>query len=114
LIEEWVSHGRYMQLTTQSLLGDFGAKAARFAAWMMERGLVHFIASDAHDPERRPPRLDLARAWVESNYGAAWAQLLFVDHPQAVLDGKPLELKDYPPRKPKPARAGWLARWLGR
>jgi len=112
LIEQWVSQGRYMQVTAQSLTGDFGGKVQRFSRWLMDRGLVHFVASDAHDPEHRPPRLDLARRWVESRYGEPWARLLFEVHPLAALESQPLDMAGYPPPRPEPARFAWLSRWF--
>jgi protein-tyrosine phosphatase len=71
----------------------------------MKRGLVHFVASDAHDSEDRPPRLDLARRHVARNYGAALAEQLFVTNPQAVLDGGPL------PAPVPPVRSRWARFW---
>lgn len=111
-IEEWVAEGRYMQVTAQSLLGQFGPKAHRFAVSMIEKGLAHFVASDGHDVRGRPPRLDLAFDWVAARYGLELAQLLFVEHPRAVVDGELVE-----PWMPKPDRGasgGLLGRLFGR
>jgi tyrosine-protein phosphatase YwqE len=59
------------------------------AAWrMLERGLVHFVASDAHDPQYRPPRLDLARELVVRKMGEDAAELLFTANPSIVVDGR--------------------------
>jgi protein-tyrosine phosphatase len=113
LLEQWVAEGRMMQVTAQSLTGGFGAGAERFARWMLDRGLVHFIASDAHNVKSRPPLLDKARRAIESQYGPALAQLLFVDHPRAALEGRPLDLREFPPKRP-PRQSGWLARLLGK
>lgn len=101
LIEEWVAQGRYMQVTGQSLTGLFGKKAAEFAHQLLDKGLVHFIASDAHDLKGRPPRLDVAFEWVCENYSPRLAELLFIEHPTAVIKGEALDLKDFPP----PAKA---------
>jgi protein-tyrosine phosphatase len=101
LIEEWVAQGRYMQVTAQSLLGVFGPKAFDFAKRLLDRGLVHFLASDAHNTKHRPPRLDLGFEWVARNYSPRLAQLLCEDHPRAVLAGTPLDLKEFPPKVEK-------------
>jgi len=111
LIEEWVGQGRYMQVTAQSLLGLFGHKAREFATVLLDRGLVHFIASDAHDLKGRPPRLDLAHAWLTERYSAELAELLCVGHPGAVVRNEELDLTAFPP-KPKAAKRSWLARWF--
>ena len=57
---------------------------------MLKRGLVHFVASDAHDCRNRPPLLDEAYAWVREEHGDAVAERLFALNPAAALEGKPL------------------------
>lgn len=90
-IEEWVQNGALVQVTGQSLLGDFGRRAADFSRSLLDRGLVHFIASDGHDLEHRPPRLDLAHAWLAKNYSEALADALCLANPQSALNGEDLE-----------------------
>jgi protein-tyrosine phosphatase len=53
-------------------------------------GLVHFVASDAHDLRRRPP--GLRRAWetIAARWGEAAARELLADNPRAVVAGLPL------------------------
>jgi protein-tyrosine phosphatase len=111
LIAEWVSKGRYMQLTAQSLAGRFGPRARSFARLLLDRGLVHFIASDAHDTQSRPPRLDEACAWVRDAYGESLAKRLFITHPAAALEGDELDLAGFPPPKQaKETNKGLIAR----
>lgn len=113
LIQDWVAQGRTMQLTAQSLTGAFGDSVRRFALWMLDSGLAHFVASDAHDPLTRPPLLDEAHQLVEQRYGPDLARLLFVDHPTAVLAGDPLDLSSFPPAVATKPR-GWKARLFGK
>lgn len=91
-IEAWVEAGAKVQITAQSLLGEFGRRAQAFSEVLLGRGLAHFAASDAHDCQRRPPRLDLARDWLAARYGEAIAEALCVANPRAVLTGKTLEI----------------------
>ncbi len=60
-----------MQVTGQSLLGNFGRSAKSVAVDLMNRDLVHFIASDAHDTAHRPPVLREAYNYVEKTWGGA-------------------------------------------
>jgi protein-tyrosine phosphatase len=90
LLAEWVGDGCYLQVTAQSLTGHFGAKARDFAEALLKRGLVHFVASDGHDPERRPPRLDTAFEYLCRKYSPEAARRLCVDNPRAALEGEPL------------------------
>jgi tyrosine-protein phosphatase YwqE len=57
---------------------------------LLARGLVHVVASDAHDPEHRHPRLDEAYGIVRLRYGEEEADTLFTHNPQAIIDGVPL------------------------
>jgi protein-tyrosine phosphatase len=86
-IESWVQAGAYVQVTGQSLVGHFGRRSAEFARTLLDRGLVHFIASDGHDLKHRPPRLAEAYAWLKENYGAQMAETLCVLNPRATLTG---------------------------
>jgi protein-tyrosine phosphatase len=107
-ISGWVENDVCVQLTAQSVLGEFGRRAAEFSRTLLDRRLVHFLASDAHDCEHRPPRLDLAYAWVQEHYGEEWAQALCVTNPQATLTGESLE-----PMKPAniPESPKWYQIW---
>ena len=91
-IAQWVAGGAAVQVTAQSLLGGFGRRAADFARTLLDRRLVHFLASDAHDCEHRPPRLDLAYTWVKERYGEELAEALCVTNPRATLTGESLEV----------------------
>ncbi len=91
-IAAWVEAGALNQVTAQSLTGGFGKRAGEFAKLLLERGLVHFLASDGHDCEHRPPRMDQAYTWVLERYGEATAEALCRTNPQAALTGEPLDL----------------------
>lgn len=99
----WASGGALLQITAQSLIGEFGRRAQEFCELLLRRGLVHFVASDAHDCQRRPPRLDLAHAWLAENCGSEAADGLCAENPRAVLSGQPLAYlpaeTSLPPRK---------------
>lgn len=90
-IAGWVESGAYVQVTAQSLIGEFGQRARGFSQKLLDRGLVHFIASDGHDCVRRPPCMDRARAWLTDNYGAEVSETLCVTNPRAAVSGEPLK-----------------------
>ena len=100
-LERWVASGILLQVTAQSLLGHFGNTVRRCSEELMERGIVHFIASDAHDTENRPPRLDEAWEYVCRKFGEARAQRLLCVNPAAVLTGDPLPPPDEAAPQPK-------------
>ncbi len=89
--------GALSSITAGSLHGRFGETARRFSLVLLREGLVHDIASDAHDATRRPPdmRRGLAAAAAElSGLEELW-QWLTHAAPAAILAGAPL-----PPRPP--------------
>jgi len=83
----WAQQGVLMQVTALSFLGRFGRTAKRFSEELMAQGLVHFIASDAHDTRWRTTDLSQSRRYIEKNYGLAVAERLFEENPRAVLAG---------------------------
>lgn len=99
-LREWVAAGATVQLTAQSIIGQFGRQAQEFCRRLLDNGLAHFIASDGHDLKRRPPRMDLARTWVSENYGEKAAETLCVTNPKATLTGDPLEVATLPADSP--------------
>jgi len=87
-LERWIHSGCVLQITAQSLTDRFG-KEAQTAAWnWLRKGMVHVIASDAHDTVHRPPRLDLAHAMLTGKLGADVADLLLTINPGAILRGE--------------------------
>lgn len=89
-IEAWVELGCLVQVTASSITGGFGPTARVTSARLLERGLVHVVASDAHDAVHRPPRLDEAYRALRSRYGEDSAEILLTDNPRAIIEGRPL------------------------
>jgi|SRR5271157_3053634 len=86
-LARWVEKHCLIQVTALSLLGGFGATALAHAWTLMDRRLVHVVASDAHDPVRRHPRLAEARAEVARRAGEDNAARLFELNPRAIIEG---------------------------
>jgi len=91
-ISSWVEAGAFNQVTAGSLLGAFGKRAQEFAKLLLEHNLLHIIASDAHDLEHRPPRMDLAFDWLRKHAGEEIARVVCFENPGATLTGAPLKL----------------------
>ncbi len=100
-LRRWVADGIPLQVTAQSVTGEFGAELARWCVKAIEEGLVHFIASDGHDTVRRPPKMDAARSFLEAEFGAEYAELLVDIHPRAVIEGQMMEVRPIPPARRK-------------
>jgi protein-tyrosine phosphatase len=79
-----------VQVTAGSVLGDFGPTAESMAWSLLGKQSVHFLATDAHDLERRTPTMSAARRLIAERLGEATATRLCVTNPMMVFEGKPL------------------------
>ena len=101
-LREWVEQGCLVQITALSLLGRFGRGAKRFSELLLRKGLVHFVASDAHDREDRTPDMQGAYEYVSRKFGEERAECLFVTNPRCTLSSEPLDMEAMPePSKPR-------------
>ncbi|HWC00023.1 MAG TPA: CpsB/CapC family capsule biosynthesis tyrosine phosphatase [Bryobacteraceae bacterium] len=106
-VEKWVAHGACVQITADSLTGRFGDTAKAIASELIGRGLVHFIASDAHGVSDRKPVLDAVHAQVSERYGKTYADLVLKENPGAVLEGAAVTVL----RPDVQARRKWYQFW---
>lgn len=88
LAYQLVDTGAYIQLNASAVLGSGGFKNKRLCAELLKHKLVHFIASDAHDPQRRLPVLSKAYSYVSRKYGEDYANLLFDENGRRVIEHK--------------------------
>lgn len=87
-IQNMVLAGVLMQVTAGSFFGDYGRSAMDLSARFLDNGMVHVVASDAHDLTRRPPGLSKAFAHVAKTRGMEEANLIFKRRPEMILLGE--------------------------
>ena len=85
-----VDLGARLQLTGMSFTGGFGGRARQAAEDLVDAGLAHVVASDAHGIERRPPGLQAAFQRLAERWDEELARALTFDNPAAVLADQPL------------------------
>jgi protein-tyrosine phosphatase len=90
LVRSLQDMGVLFQITADSVLGRFGREPRRACEEWLDAGQVHFVASDAHSPRRRPPGLSEARRAIAARWGEDVARALTEINPLAVLEGRPL------------------------
>jgi protein-tyrosine phosphatase len=100
-VESWVGLGCLIQVTALSITGGFGEPAKTAAAQLLQRGLAHVVASDAHNPTRRHSSLREAYAAVQSRYGDDAAELLFEANPRRIVEGLPVPGGKQPYARPQ-------------
>ena len=83
-----IRDGYVVQMNADTITGTHGRRRRFWARSLVQSGLVHVVASDAHDPVRRGPSLAAAHACVREWCGRSAAQLLFRDNPDRILAGE--------------------------
>jgi protein-tyrosine phosphatase len=91
--------GVWIQLTASSVAGAFGQTAQYWSERMLDEGLVHILATDAHDVKRRPPNLGEGRGFAAKRVGDLEAENLVVTRPRGVL------MNEHPSNLPGPQSA---------
>jgi protein-tyrosine phosphatase len=87
-IKRLVQAGVWMQITSDSLTGGFGKTAQYWSQRMLDEGCVHILATDAHDCERRRPKLSRGREFAARRVGPEEAEHLVVTRPRGVLENE--------------------------
>lgn len=117
---ELARRGAWLQLTAGSIVGTFGKSARYWSERLLGDGMVHLIASDAHNTSKRNPAMSDALPTLESALGNEEARRLVWDRPRAILDNQdPATVTSVPglmesaKTNQQPGRS-WLKRWIPR
>lgn len=121
VIQRLVHSGAWMQITAGSLTGRFGRRPRYWAERLLEEGLCHILATDAHDVTARAPRLAEGRDAASRRVSDAEVINLVEARPRAVIDNvncaeAPLPARGIEGEAAGTRRKGWagLFTWRGR
>lgn len=90
IVADFVSHGVFVQVTAMSVTEQFGAAAKTCVDSLLKHNCVHFIATDTHRPDKRPPILSRGRDAAAAIVGVEFAKRMVEDNPLAVVQGLPI------------------------
>ena len=102
VFQKLVEAGVWMQVTAGSLTGRFGKRPHYWGQKMLAEGLIHLIATDAHNTTSRPPLMSGAFDVAVQEVGLDEARHLVLTRPQAILENLPPERVVPLPRLEKP------------
>jgi protein-tyrosine phosphatase len=74
-INKFVEEGCLFQLNTSSIMGLMGKRVKEAAQGLMDNGLCHFIASDAHSTGKRCPNLGLLMKDIKKDYNDVYTSV---------------------------------------
>jgi protein-tyrosine phosphatase len=85
-----IEHGCLVQVTANAVTGAWGSRSQKMAEWLLKKGAIHVVASDAHDPVRRRPIMSEARDAIAKLAGVEVAEALVTHNPTAIVEGESL------------------------
>ena len=88
LLLKWLKHSTHLQVTTSSLLGEFGSMVLETAWHFLSSGLAAFVATDSHDLNSRRPCMKTAFERINIKLGETIARLVCIENPLRVLKGQ--------------------------
>lgn len=89
LTQQWVDDmGCALQINKGSILGGFGSQVQYTAHFLLDQGLAHLVASDAHSAQQRTPHMGAVRQWLEGRFGHEYARALLERNPARVVEGR--------------------------
>jgi len=81
----------FVQVTAGSLTGMFGNEAKRCARFLVKKGVVTILASDAHDHEYRPPIMSAGLKVAKRLIGKLAANKLVNENPLSIIKGEKID-----------------------
>ena len=108
MLRSLVEAGMLTSITAGALVGRFGSDVRRFAHSLAVEGMIHNVASDAHDCLHRAP--SIAEELEQAGLGPLTHWLTHAV-PTAILDGA--DIPSRPPTAP-PMEAAWRTWWQRR
>lgn len=85
LVQELILMGAYLQSNAMSINGEDGKVLQMVTKKLLKHRLLHFIATDSHGDERRPPRVMKCLETAIKKYGEEYAEDLFIHNGRKLL-----------------------------
>lgn len=84
-VEELKNMGCYIQVNAGSIMGQYGFSVKQMTKKLLKQQLIHFVASDAHDTDKRAPRLSDCAKYVTKKFGESYSNRIFLENPDKML-----------------------------
>lgn len=88
MIEQIVESGVYIQVNASSVAGRLGNSVKRQIIKLMKKGLVHFVATDAHSNRNRAPYLMECVKYMTKKLGADYVEEILIENPRRMLNNE--------------------------
>ncbi len=85
-----VDMGVYLQVNVSTVLGNHGFFVKRRVLKWLQEGLVHFVASDAHNSKTRRPEMKECAQYLNKKLGVTKTHQILENNPMKMLEGERL------------------------
>ncbi|CEI73329.1 tyrosine-protein phosphatase [Romboutsia hominis] len=93
ILKDAINEGALIQINSSSVLKK-GSKSFEVCKYLLDRNLVQFIASDAHDKERRKPYIKEVFTYISKYYGEDRAKTLLIENPLKIINDEDISFKE--------------------
>lgn len=88
LAEKLYDMGVNIQINADSITGNAGRKIKKFIKELAKRDIIFGIGTDAHENEKRAPRMKKAAEYIKRKFGEDYMRRIFFDNPAGLLKKK--------------------------
>ncbi len=93
-VENWVNKGGLLQVNANSFIGRYGKRQQKVAKELLQKGWVHFIASDAHTADGYN-RLEQSLKKIQKLAGEEYFHEITIENQQCVIENREIKKKVY-------------------
>lgn len=90
-IDEVEEMGIYFQVNSATITGGMFDPVSRFVKTLVKQGRIHFLGTDSHGMQYRPPQMRKAVQWIENYCSEEAAERILNTNPYAVLHNQVIE-----------------------
>lgn len=83
--QRMADRGAWLQVNADSVMGENGFAAKWLCRRLLKEKLIHLVASDAHNLDRRPPNLGRCAEYLRRKVGADYTEQLLCRNPRLLL-----------------------------
>lgn len=94
IIYECIKEGALIQINSNTVVSKNSKEACKVCKILLNNNMVHFIATDAHNKNRRKPAIKDSYEYIINNYGKDKADKLFKLNPESVIQDKLIDIEN--------------------
>lgn len=83
-----IDRGALIQINASSVTGGMGMRGKQTVKKMLRQGLVHFVATDAHDSAKRAPLMSDCARYLEKKFGDSYAAEILYANANRLINGE--------------------------